>query len=74
MEGARIPFAHNTITAAKAYMPFGSGVGTFVSVYPGFEPAHDAISNVYANHAHNDLLEVWLEGGVSKYPALRPHF
>jgi O-antigen ligase len=65
MEDARVPFAHNTIAAAKAYMPFGSGVGTFVSVYPGFEPAHDSISNVYANRAHNDLLEIWLEGGVT---------
>jgi O-antigen ligase len=64
LEDARIPFAHNTITAAKAYMPFGSGVGTFVLVYPAFERPEDAISNVYANHAHNDLLEIWLEGGV----------
>src|SRR5262249_16973998 len=65
MEDARIAFARNTIAAAKAYMPFGSGVGTFVSVYPQFEPPHDAISNVYANHAHNDLLELCLESGVS---------
>jgi len=64
MEDARIPFARNTITAAKAYMPFGSGVGTFVSVYPTFEPAQDTIADTYANHAHNDLLEIWLEGGV----------
>jgi O-antigen ligase len=64
LEDARVPFAHNTIAAAKAYMPFGSGVGTFVSVYPTFERPEDAISNVYANHAHNDLLEIWLEGGV----------
>jgi O-antigen ligase len=62
---ARMAFARNTIAAAKAYMPFGSGVGTFVSVYPGFEPAQDAISNVYVNHAHNDFLEMWLEGGVT---------
>lgn len=58
MEDARIPFAHNTITAAKAYMPFGSGLGTFVSIYPTFEPAQDTIST------HDDLLEIWLEGGA----------
>jgi O-antigen ligase len=61
---ARIPFARNTITAAKAFMPFGSGIGTFVPVYAGFERPADALANVFANHAHNDVLEVWLEGGV----------
>jgi O-antigen ligase len=61
---SRVTFARNTIAAAKAYMPFGSGVGTFVSVYPMFELPQDAISNAFVNHAHDDLLEVWLEGGV----------
>lgn len=65
LEDARVAFARNTITAAKAYMPFGSGAGTFVSVYPMFERSEDAIANVYANHAHNDVLEMWLEGGVA---------
>ena len=60
---ARVAFARNTIEAAKAYMPFGSGVGTFVPVYQMFEPPQDIIANVYANHAHNDFLEIWLEGG-----------
>ena len=65
LSDARVPFARNTIRGALAYMPFGSGIGTFVSVYPTFEPAQDTIANVYANHAHNDWLEVWLEGGVT---------
>jgi O-antigen ligase len=64
LEGARMEFAHNTIAAAEAYMPFGSGFGTFVSVYPSFEPAQDALDDKFVNHAHDDLLEVWLEGGV----------
>lgn len=62
---ARPVFVHNTITAAMAYMPFGSGFGTFVPVYATFEQPHDMIQNVYANHAHNDVVEVWLEGGVA---------
>ncbi len=65
MEDGRIIFARNTIRAAKAYMPIGSGVGTFVSVYPTFEAPQDAIANIFANHAHNDWLEAWLEGGVA---------
>jgi O-antigen ligase len=65
VEGARLVFARNTFTAALAYMPFGSGFGTFVSVYPMFEQASDTLANVYANHAHNDVIEVCLEGGVA---------
>jgi O-antigen ligase len=61
---ARIPFARNTIEAAKAYMPMGSGIGTFVPVYGMFENPEDTLSGAYANRAHNDLLEVWLETGA----------
>ena len=64
LHGARLEFAHNTINAAEAYMPFGSGFGTFMSVYPSFEPPQDALDDRYVNHAHDDVLEVWLEGGI----------
>ena len=64
LENARTVFAHNTITAAKTFMPFGSGSGTFVPVYQLFEQPSDTIANTYANHAHNDILELWLETGV----------
>jgi O-antigen ligase len=60
---ARIPLALTTIEAAKAYMPFGSGAGTFVPVYEMFEKIEDA-RRPYANRAHNDVLELWLEAGV----------
>ena len=33
----RIPFARNTIEAALAFFPIGSGLGTFTMVYPTFE-------------------------------------
>ncbi len=61
---SRIAYARSTMNAAKAYMPFGSGFGTFVPVFAGFENPHDVIANMYANHAHNDLLEIWLESGI----------
>jgi O-antigen ligase len=60
----RITFARKTIEAAKAYMPFGSGMGTFVPVYAMLEKPQDAMINVYANRAHDDFLELWLESGV----------
>ena len=51
--------------AAKAFWPLGSGMGTFVPVYGIFEQPEDVHLNFYVNHAHNDLLEVWLEAGVA---------
>jgi O-antigen ligase len=64
LEDARIPFARNTTEAAAAFMPFGSGLGTFIPVYSMFEKPADAMANKYANHAHNDILELWLDTGV----------
>jgi O-antigen ligase len=64
LQDARIVFARNTIQAAKAFMPFGAGLGTFVPVYATFERPIDTLANVYANHAHDDFLELWLETGV----------
>ncbi|MEZ5855396.1 MAG: O-antigen ligase family protein [Hyphomicrobiaceae bacterium] len=61
---ARIPFARNTLEAAMAHFPFGSGLGSFVPVYGLFEPAKDAILDTFANRAHNDFLEFGLETGV----------
>lgn len=60
---ARIPFARNTFAAAISYMPLGSGLGSFVPVYQLFEKTQD-IGLAYANHAHDDLLELWLETGL----------
>ena len=64
LENLRIQFAQNTIHAAEAYMPFGSGFGTFTAVYPSFEPPQSVLDNRYVNHAHDDVLELWLEGGA----------
>ena len=68
LQDARIVFAHNTIQAAKAFMPFGAGLGSFVPVYAMFEKPIDTLANVYANHAHNDILELWLETGIVGVP------
>jgi len=45
-------------------MPLGSGMGTFVPVYASVEKSEDLLANVFANRAHNDVLELWLETGV----------
>lgn len=64
LEDARIAFAHNTIQAASSFLPFGSGMGSFVPVYGMFEKPQDTLINAYANHAHDDFLEVALESGL----------
>ncbi len=65
LSDARIIFARNTLEAAKSFFPLGSGLGSFVRVYGLFEKPQDAIANIYANHAHNDVFETFLETGLA---------
>lgn len=46
-----------------AYLPVGSGVGSFVEVFKVHEPS-EMLGTNYWNHAHNDWLEWALEGGL----------
>ena len=64
VEESRYVMWATTWEAAKAYFPFGSGVGTFTEVYQIFEHA-DALQPDYVNHAHNDYLEMLLTGGLA---------
>jgi O-antigen ligase len=48
---------------AWAYFPIGSGIGTFAEVYKIYEPSA-LLSPEYLNHAHNDLLETLMTGGL----------
>src|ERR1700722_4488311 len=64
LDDLRLQFARSTIEAAWAYMPFGAGMGTFVPVYGMFEKPQDLFAHVYINHAHDDVLELWLETGI----------
>ena len=59
----RSQMRHVTLQAAGAYFPIGSGFGTFQAVYGMHETPATMISN-YVNHAHNEWLELWLEGGL----------
>ncbi len=52
-----------TLHAAFDYRPFGSGGGSFQTIYPSYEdPA--AASPEYANHAHDDYAEALLDYGL----------
>ena len=51
------------LRAAREFMPVGSGIGTFVEIYPTYEnPA--TVTRVYMNHVHGDYIELALETGV----------
>jgi len=67
LEDARIVFARNTLVASMSFTPFGSGLGSFLTVYGAFEKPADALVDTYANHAHNDVLELWLEAGAAGF-------
>jgi O-antigen ligase len=55
--------------AAQAYLPLGSGWGSFKSVYAPFEPV-GAMREVFALHAHNDFLETLIEAGLPGFVLL----
>lgn len=59
----RLSFWANAIAAIRAYGPLGSGFGSFPLVYQSVEPL-GSMTGSYVNHAHNDYLELALEGGV----------
>lgn len=59
----RLPVARITIGAAKTYSPVGSGFGSFVPIYQAREPLR-MLAATYVNRAHDDWLELWLNGGV----------
>jgi O-antigen ligase len=52
-----------TLAAALDFAPMGSGVGTFVNVYPRYEDPTQ-VEMTYMNHAHNEYIEIALETGV----------
>jgi O-antigen ligase len=59
----RTQILQETLRAAWAYFPIGSGFGTFGPIYEMHEIPASMIDN-YINRAHNDWVELWLEGGI----------
>lgn len=59
----RFVIARHTATAVVDFFPAGAGFGAFTPIYQMYEPASELLT-VYANNAHNDWLELVLEGGA----------
>jgi O-antigen ligase len=61
---SRLGFYQHTIAAIMTYFPFGTGLGSFAWVFPGFENPQ-LVDSIFVNHAHNDYLEFVLELGLA---------
>lgn len=62
----RIRFLPIVLSITRDFFPFGTGFGTFDPMFRLYEPFW-ALKPTFFNHAHNDLLELVMTGGL---PAL----
>lgn len=62
-ESSRRVLAERTLGAAAESFPVGTGLGSFASVYRRHENPFQA-QRQFANHAHNDYVELVLEQGL----------
>lgn len=64
--GNRVEIWADSIVVARSVAPVGAGLGSFVPLYAGAERL-ELVQPSYVNRAHNDYLELAIEGGA---PAL----
>jgi O-antigen ligase len=60
---SRLESAPVLLRMAGDFFPVGSGFGSFDPVYRFYEP-RELLGPEYLNHAHNDLLELLITGGL----------
>lgn len=60
---SRFDIYSHTLKAIGSVFPWGSGLGSFLLMYPLFDQ-DGAVTPVFVNHAHNDYLELLLETGI----------
>jgi O-antigen ligase len=53
-----------TFTAAANFWPWGSGLGSYESVFPRFQPAINLGGRDYIEYAHNDYAQILMELGL----------
>ncbi len=61
LQDARWPIFAAMADVIPAYLPFGSGIGTFREIFERFQPFD--LYGTTVNHAHNDYFEWLMEGG-----------
>lgn len=63
-DDARVKLLHPLLGMIRSFFPAGSGFGSFDPVYRGFEP-FNALALSYMYQAHNDYLQIVMEGGLA---------
>lgn len=66
-------FAAKTWQAALDHAPLGIGFGNFTLIYPRYESIGELAAK-YVNHAHNDYLELLLEGSLLAFLLIAAYF
>ncbi|MBK6555792.1 MAG: O-antigen ligase family protein [Comamonadaceae bacterium] len=61
LEGERWLYVIGSWHAALAFWPFGSGLGSYASVFPAFQPVG---VHGFIEHAHNDYVQLLMECGL----------
>lgn len=62
-EDVRVLIFDQLIVMAREFFPVGAGFGSFQLLFRRFEPA-STLQPEYVNHAHNDLAELIIDGGL----------
>jgi O-antigen ligase len=62
-EDLRWPVWQSILEMLPAYMPWGTGIGSYAEAYQMLEP-EALLRPTFSNHAHNEVLEVALTAGV----------
>ena len=70
LDDLRWQYLRYGLDAMQAWLPWGSGLGTFPWVYAPMEPLA-AMGPTFAERAHNDLLQIAIEAGIPGCPARR---
>ena len=60
----RAIYLPQTLAIANQHWLTGTGLGSFLQVYPIYE-TRETVGRVYANHAHSDHLELYMELGIA---------
>jgi O-antigen ligase len=62
-EDLRWPLWQSIIDMLPHYLPWGTGVGSYVEAYQVLEP-DSLLRPTFSNHAHNELLEILFTAGI----------
>ncbi len=62
-EGLRWPVWQSIVDMLPHYLPWGTGVGSYVEAYKVLEP-DNLLRPTFSNHAHNEALEILFTAGI----------